>query len=340
MLSEDVPVRLRLIAAQATGSDTAYPTLEEFSTALAYFERPDGVAVLRGLFERAILAPVRAVAAENELESPPVKPDEELQPRSNKKTHLRLVVGAAVTAACVLVTLLGASALDFNRAGATFMSFAGGVSTSTSRAISPAKAKDPVGTAGAAAAKSQTARPSGRTAERPTRAAATGTATAAVERSNNRRDPSSPKGRQEPLNVAAVFPINPTGTTLISAATESRPVFGEAVEIKATDEPGQAPPADAFSARIFSRGEEGVTPPRSVYPKLPSDSFSEEPDNRTVLELVIGTNGLVERAMLRSVPRDIHEFMLVSAAKAWIFEPATLEGLPVRYRHRVRISLP
>jgi hypothetical protein len=32
--------------------------------------------------------------------------------------------------------------------------------------------------------------------------------------------------------------------------------------------------------------------------------------------------------------------MLVSAAKAWIFEPATIEGLPVRYRHRVRISLP
>ena len=32
MLSEDVPVRLRLIVAQATGADTAYPTLEEFST--------------------------------------------------------------------------------------------------------------------------------------------------------------------------------------------------------------------------------------------------------------------------------------------------------------------
>ena len=65
-----------------------------------------------------------------------------------------------------------------------------------------------------------------------------------------------------------------------------------------------------------------------------------QPDSRTVLELVIGTNGLVERAKLRSIPRDIHEFMLVSAAKAWIFEPATIDGLAVRYRHQVRIMLP
>ena len=62
MLSEDVPVRLRLIVAQATGADTAYPTLEDFSTALAYFERPDSNQVLKALFERAMAAPVRAAA--------------------------------------------------------------------------------------------------------------------------------------------------------------------------------------------------------------------------------------------------------------------------------------
>ena len=117
-------------------------------------------------------------------------------------------------------------------------------------------------------------------------------------------------------------------------------MFGETVEVTASE----AGPEDEFQAngaRIFTRADAGVIPPRSVYPKLPSDSLNgAQPDNRTILELVIGTNGLVERAKLRSIPRDIHEFMLVSAAKAWIFEPATIDGLAVRYRHQVRIMLP
>ena len=77
MLSEDVPVRLRLIVAQATGADTAYPTLEDFSTALAYFERPDSNQVLKALFERAMAAPVRA-AAEMPDASPWILPEEEV----------------------------------------------------------------------------------------------------------------------------------------------------------------------------------------------------------------------------------------------------------------------
>ena len=125
----------------------------------------------------------------------------------------------------------------------------------------------------------------------------------------------------------------------LAPALEYRPVFGETVEVTAS-EAGPDDELDANGARIYSRADAGVMPPRSVYPKLPSDATAEEPDNRTILELVIGANGLVERAKLRSIPRDIHEFMLVSAAKAWIFEPATIDGLAVRYRHQVRIMLP
>ena len=129
------------------------------------------------------------------------------------------------------------------------------------------------------------------------------------------------------------------GASPVSPAAEYRPVFGETVEVTAS-EAGPGDEFDANGARIYSRADVGVMPPRSVYPKLPSDATAEEPDNRTILELVIGANGLVERAKLRSIPRDIHEFMLVSAAKAWIFEPATIDGLAVRYRHQVRIMLP
>ena len=63
MLSEDVPVRLRLIVTQAAAAESPYPTLADFSNALAYFERPDGQKVLQGLAERAMAAPMRPAAA-------------------------------------------------------------------------------------------------------------------------------------------------------------------------------------------------------------------------------------------------------------------------------------
>ena len=341
MLSEDVPVRLRLIVAQATGADTAYPTLDEFSAALAYFERPDSNQVLRALFERAMAAPARETAAAEAAAAPVALPEEEYQDQSRKRTHLRLVVGAAVTAACVLAAWLGASAVDYSRLGVAFTSLAG--SSSSGGSLTPAASRTKsaeVGTAGGAA--SDARRGSGRPPERS--ATRTGARPAAkpptAERAAGRVTAERSASRKDSLQVAALLPLATMSSSPIAPAADYRPVFGETVEVTASE----ASPEDevaANGARIFTRADVGVVPPRSVYPKLPSDSMNpSEPDTRTVLELVIGTNGLVERAKLRSIPRDIHEFMLVSAAKAWIFEPATIDGAAVRYRHQVRIMLP
>jgi outer membrane biosynthesis protein TonB len=56
------------------------------------------------------------------------------------------------------------------------------------------------------------------------------------------------------------------------------------------------------------------------------------------LELTIGANGLVERVKMLSAPRNVHEFMLLSAAKAWRFEPARIDGHPVRFRHVMTLT--
>ena len=148
----------------------------------------------------------------------------------------------------------------------------------------------------------------------------------------------NPSTRKDPA-VAALLPLIPGSISPAASATEYRPVFGETIEVFASvlDPDDEVQPD---GARIYTRADAGVTPPRAIYPKLPSDPPGFQQENRTVLELVIGTNGLVERARLRTTPHDIHEFMLVSAAKAWIFEPATVDGLAVRYRHRVFITFP
>ena len=93
------------------------------------------------------------------------------------------------------------------------------------------------------------------------------------------------------------------------------------------------------SDKIYSRSDASVTPPRQVYPALPArPSPGKRPENLTVVDLVVGADGQVEHVRLRTTPRDVHEFMLVSAAKAWRFEPATVDGRPVRFRHSVAIT--
>ena len=57
MLSDDVPVRLRLLVTQATAEDATSGSLHEFSESLAYFERPDPEAILSALHARAAVAP-------------------------------------------------------------------------------------------------------------------------------------------------------------------------------------------------------------------------------------------------------------------------------------------
>jgi outer membrane biosynthesis protein TonB len=55
------------------------------------------------------------------------------------------------------------------------------------------------------------------------------------------------------------------------------------------------------------------------------------------VELTIAADGLVERVRMLTVPRNIHEWMLLSAAKAWRFEPARIDGRAVRFRHTMAL---
>ena len=95
------------------------------------------------------------------------------------------------------------------------------------------------------------------------------------------------------------------------------------------------------SDKVYSRSDASVTPPRQVFPALPAQpSPGRRPEDLTVLDLVVAADGRVEHVRLRTAPRDVHEFMLVSAAKAWRFEPATVDGRPVRFRLSVAITSP
>ena len=120
-------------------------------------------------------------------------------------------------------------------------------------------------------------------------------------------------------------------------------MFDEVLEVFAS-EPGEEASDVSVGdtrGRVYSRADGLVSPPRPVRPQLPAEPpFDPAVAPPTELELVIGATGLVESAKLQTPPRNVNEFMLVSAAKAWIFQPAELDGRPVAYRHRVRLIMP
>jgi hypothetical protein len=94
-------------------------------------------------------------------------------------------------------------------------------------------------------------------------------------------------------------------------------------------------------AAVFSADHPEVVPPVSIRPQLPTEPPpNRRPDDIGIIDLVVAEDGHVERARLQTRPRDIRDVLIVSAAKSWRFEPATLNGHPVKYRLQVWINLP
>ncbi len=334
MLNDDVPVRLRLVVTQATAGDGSYATLAELSEALAYFERPDSRQILRQLYERAQIASARpgpnttseprpAVAA------PPAAPDPaQLRPGHGiSRVAVLVTLAAAILCAVIASVAFGYgdprvfAALDrlkrtFAASSTDASGDAGGGATSSNKAQTGTAAKaqkktGPGGNVGAA------------------RAPATPGFTGRV-----------PTLTLPPLSLPELSPVARIGrhpadwfarTLDPTAGTQ---LFRENVVVIASERP-----ARVLDGRVYSKEDARVTPPRSIYPKLPPESPETAAGRaRTILELLITTDGFVERVRLRTPPRDVHEFMLVSAAKAWVFEPARVDGRPVRFLHRVPIS--
>ena len=103
LLSDDVPVRLRLAVSQATGESSTIESLREFSETLGYFERPDTELIVRNLFDRAMLAGPRKQTDEPGLEDVGAAKRQETAatPSRDTKAMLRRVAMAAA----VVITL-------------------------------------------------------------------------------------------------------------------------------------------------------------------------------------------------------------------------------------------
>ena len=101
-----------------------------------------------------------------------------------------------------------------------------------------------------------------------------------------------------------------------------------------------APVAVAPPKGIYGGFENGIMPPvivRQALPPFPRDLITRNNDG--VLEVVISETGAVESAVMRTPINPRYDQIVMTAAKSWKYAPATLNGVPVRFRKTINITL-
>jgi hypothetical protein len=110
-------------------------------------------------------------------------------------------------------------------------------------------------------------------------------------------------------------------------------------------EPAPAPPAPAAPQvdlnRTYTVDDGDVVPPvviRQDVPRIPTQ-YSKQAHERGVLEVVIDEHGRVTGLVLRVSVHPMYDSLLMTAARDWRYQPATLAGKPVKFRKLIQINI-
>ena len=100
-----------------------------------------------------------------------------------------------------------------------------------------------------------------------------------------------------------------------------------------------APVAPVAPDRLYSSADAGVVPPAVIRQDIPKWSVTDRPPSRDgILELTIGVDGRIERATLTQAMAPSYDHALLEATRNWRYDPARVDGRPVRFRKAIRIT--
>jgi hypothetical protein len=323
LVQSDPPVQLRLIVSQATSPTPAFGSVREFSDALAYFERPDRPAVLRGLYARAEGAPAAPLQSMPTLDAMAplahTTPEKPTEPRVVKSRRRRSSLTPAIAAGLLLVV-----------APAAYWQYGKSTAAPDVPALAT-KASDIMGTAVVSAISSVSDRVGlGRLA--PAEGSGAVSAVAPVQAV----PPAARAAVRTARSVPPRFQLYELGSTVPASA-------GTAVET--TLPIADSPPALTLTelapdTHVYSAADPDVTAPVGVRPQLPAALPADVDTARlNQIELLVMPDGTVGSVRMLGRPRNVLEGMLLSAAKAWRFAPASKDGRPVAYRKVVWVVL-
>ena len=329
LLPKDRPTQLRLLVSTAGPGSETYKSLGEFVEALKFFERPGRRQILAEIHRRALETPVDA-------------PGDKTAPRPAKKKKPPMSAGRRWAVAAVALLAIGAGA------------------------VTVAEKSEPGMVTGRTASIQATAATWWASAMEATawfRAAASEDLATVVERLEVARsdltedlgigdgDAATSEAEAEEVDVEATESTN-------GSAIGPAPLDSSAAVAPAPDLPTAAPP-DANStvasvepvarapqhplalSALYDSRDVQVTPPTTVRLQLP-ELVKEGPwaEQVGVVEAIVSASGEVEKVKLLSPHRSFHQAMILSAVKAWRFQPALRDGDAVRYRHLIQVAIP
>ncbi len=101
------------------------------------------------------------------------------------------------------------------------------------------------------------------------------------------------------------------------------------------------PPPKPDPLRVYTIADRDVTPPVIMRQDLPSLTaiLKMQAADRGVVEVVINESGRPESVVVRQSVHPMYDKLLLSAAQAWRYSPATYNGQPVKYRKLIQINV-
>jgi TonB family protein len=117
--------------------------------------------------------------------------------------------------------------------------------------------------------------------------------------------------------------------------------------VKAAAPPAPAPvaappkvePMAARVPRVYAPSDGNVVPPITVRQAVPPYPGRVLVGGSVLLDIIIDESGAVEAATIASPPHQTYDKLVLGATKTWQYQPATLDGAPVKYRKRIQIAL-
>ena len=97
--------------------------------------------------------------------------------------------------------------------------------------------------------------------------------------------------------------------------------------------PGPAAPL------VYAAEDTRVTPPVIVNQALPLYPTRPVPAGQGILDVIIDETGMVEAALIRASVNPLYDRLALAATRAWRYRPATVNGLPVKFRKSILITL-
>jgi TonB family protein len=132
-----------------------------------------------------------------------------------------------------------------------------------------------------------------------------------------------------------------TGFLDLTSAAAAPPPEPKKTELPAPAPTSATAPPAPREPKIWAADDPGVIPPvaiRQDVPRVPT-SLAAQARERAILEVLIDEQGRVSNLSLRLSIHPMYDPQLLAAARDWRYRPATVDGVPVKFRKVIQITV-